>query len=279
MSGEGYIRLGCFLAVSLAMAGWEFACVRRPRIVSRVLRWPANLGILLLDTALVRLLFASLPLAIAVKTQEQGWGLLNAYHLPFWMKVTFGVILLDFVIYLQHVMFHAVPVLWRLHMMHHADLDFDFTTGGRFHPIEILLSMGIKTAAVAALGPPPLAFLLFEVLLNATSMFNHGNVSFHPAVDGVLRVIVVTPDMHRVHHSVIRGETNSNFGFNLPWWDRIGGTYRDRPAAGHDGMTIGLVQFQEEKRQTLPWLLMLPFREGGGGYPIGRRGDRGTAPG
>jgi sterol desaturase/sphingolipid hydroxylase (fatty acid hydroxylase superfamily) len=275
MSREVAVRVASFLAVSLAMAGWEFACARRPRIVSRSLRWPANLGILLLDTALVRLLFASLPLAIAVKAQEQGWGLLNAYHLPIWMKAAFGVILLDFVIYLQHVTFHAVPVLWRLHMMHHADLDFDFTTGGRFHPIEILLSMGIKTAAVAALGPPPLAFLLFEVLLNGTSMFNHGNVSLHPAVDGVLRFIVVTPDMHRVHHSVIRGETNSNFGFNLPWWDRIGGTYRDRPAAGHDGMTIGLVQFQEEKRQTLPWLLMLPFRKGGGGYPMDRSAGRG----
>jgi len=275
VSGEGYIRIGCFLAVSLAMAGWEFACARRPRIVSRALRWPANLGILLLDTAIVRLLFASLPLAIAAKTQEHGWGLLNAYHLPFWMKVAFGVILLDFVIYLQHVMFHAVPVLWRLHMMHHADLDFDFTTGGRFHPIEILLSMGIKTAAVAALGPPPLAFLLFEVILNATSMFNHGNVSLQPAVDRVLRFIVVTPDMHRVHHSVIPRETNSNFGFNLPWWDRIGGTYRDQPSMGHDAMTIGLTPFLEAKRQTFLWMLLLPFKETAGGYPMGRSAGRG----
>jgi sterol desaturase/sphingolipid hydroxylase (fatty acid hydroxylase superfamily) len=187
------------------------------------------------------------------------------------MGVACGVILLDFVIYLQHVMFHFVPVFWRLHRVHHADLDFDFTTGGRFHPIEILLSMGIKMAAVATTGAPPLAFLLFEVLLNAVSMFNHGNVSLPPAVDGVLRFLVVTPDMHRVHHSVVPRETNSNFGFNLPWWDRILGTYRDQPAAGHDGMTIGLAQFQEEKRQTLPWMLVLPFRDGSGrrstGYP------------
>jgi len=182
------------------------------------------------------------------------------------------------VIYLQHVMFHSVPVLWRLHMMHHADLDFDFTTGGRFHPIEILLSMGIKTAAVVALGPPPIAVLLFEVLLNATSMFNHGNVSLPPAVDGVLRFIVVTPDMHRVHHSVIPRETNSNFGFNLPWWDRIGGTYRDQPSMGHDAMTIGLTRFLEAKRQTFIWMLILPFRKTAGGHPAGGRGNRGKDP-
>ena len=279
MSGEGYLRIGCFLAVSLVMAVWELAVARRRLIVPRSLRWPANLGILAFDAALVRLLFAALPLTIAIKAQEQGWGLLNAYPLSFWMKVAFGVILLDGVIYLQHVMFHVVPLFWRLHMMHHADLDFDFTTGGRFHPIEILLSMGIKTAAVAALGPPPLAVLLFEVLLNATSMFNHGNVSLPRSVDKVLRFIVVTPDMHRVHHSVIPRETNSNFGFNLPWWDRIAGTYRDQPSMGHDAMTIGLTQFLEAKRQTFLWMLLLPFRGTADGYPIGQRGDRGTDPG
>ena len=224
MSREVVIRLASLIVVSLAMAAWETAAPRRQRIVSRVIRWPANLGILVFDTVLVRLLFAALPLAIALSAQQNGWGLLNVYPLPFWIKVASGVILLDGVIYLQHVMFHAVPILWRFHMMHHADLDFDFTTGGRFHPIEILLfSVGIKAAAVSALGPPPLAVLLFEVLLNATSMFNHGNVKLHPAVDGVLRFFVVTPDMHRVHHSVIPRETNSNFGFNLPWWDQIGG--------------------------------------------------------
>ena len=278
MSREVVVRLASFIAVSLAMAAWETAAPRRQRIVSRVIRWPANLGILVFDTALVRLLFAALPLAIAVKTQEQGWGLLNAYHLPFWMKVACGVILLDFVIYLQHVTFHAVPIFWRVHMMHHADLDFDFTTGGRFHPVEIILSMGIKTAAVAALGPPPIAVLLFEVLLNATSMFNHGNVSLHPAVDGFLRFIVVTPDMHRVHHSVIPRETNSNFGFNLPWWDRIGGTYRDQPSMGHYAMTIGLTRFLESKRQTFSWMLLLPFRKSADGYPIGGRGNPGKDP-
>ena len=279
MSREVVVRLASFIVVSLAMAAWETAVPRRQRIVSRVIRWPANLGILAFDTALVRLLFAALPLAIALRAQQNGWGLLNVYPLPLWIKVASGVILLDGVIYLQHVMFHAVPLFWRVHMVHHADLDFDFTTGGRFHPVEILLSMGIKTAAVAALGPPPLALLLFEVLLNATSMFNHGNVSLHPAIDGVLRFIVVTPDMHRVHHSVIPRETNSNFGFNLPWWDRIGGTYREQPSMGHDAMTIGLTQFLEAKRQTFLWMLLLPFRETAGGYPTGRRGNRGKDPG
>lgn len=275
MSREVVVRLVSFIAVSLAMAAWETAAPRRQRIVSRVIRWPANLGILAFDTALVRLLFAAFPLAVALRAQQDGWGLLNVYPLPLWIKVPAGVILLDGVVYLQHVMFHFVPLFWRVHMMHHADLDFDFTTGGRFHPVEILLSMGIKTAAVAALGPPPLAFLLFEVLLNATSMFNHGNVSLPPAVDGVLRFIVVTPDMHRVHHSVIPRETNSNFGFNLPWWDRIAGTYRDQPSLGHDAMTIGLTRFLEAKRQTFLWMLLLPFRETAGGYPTGGRGDRG----
>jgi sterol desaturase/sphingolipid hydroxylase (fatty acid hydroxylase superfamily) len=276
MSGELGIRLGAFLAVCLLMAAWEHTAARRTLLLSRTLRWPANLGILALDTALVRLIFSAAPYALVLQAQAAGWGLLNAYPLPGWLKVALGVILLDFVIYLQHVMFHAVPAFWRLHMMHHADLDFDFTTGGRFHPAEILLSAGIKMGAVAALGAPPLAFLLFEVLLNATSMFNHGNVSLPPALDRVFRFVVVTPDMHRVHHSVVPGETNSNFGFNLPWWDRILGTYRDQPAAGHDGMTIGLSQFQEERRQTLPWLLLLPFRDGAGRYPIGRSGSRGA---
>ena len=276
MNGELGIRLGAFLAVCLLMAAWERAAARRKLLLSRTLRWPANLGILALDTALVRLIFSASSYALALRAQAAGWGLLNAYPLPGWLKVALGVILLDLVIYLQHVMFHAVPAFWRLHMMHHADLDFDFTTGGRFHPAEILLSVGIKMGAVAALGAPPLAFLLFEVLLNAASMFNHGNVSLPPALDRVLRFVVVTPDMHRVHHSVVPGETNSNFGFNLPWWDRILGTYRDRPAAGHDGMTIGLARFQEERRQTLPWLLLLPFRRGAGRYPIGRSGSRGT---
>jgi sterol desaturase/sphingolipid hydroxylase (fatty acid hydroxylase superfamily) len=181
-----------------------------------------------------------------------------------------GVILLDLAIYLQHVLFHAVPALWRLHRMHHADLEFDVTTGTRFHPIEILLSMGIKLGVVAAFGMPAVSVLIFEVLLNATSMFNHGNVRIPLSVDRVLRWIVVTPDMHRVHHSISPRETNSNFGFNLPWWDRLFGTYRDQPAAGHEGMTIGIEQFRDPRELRLDRMLVQPFRGEAGRYPIGR---------
>jgi sterol desaturase/sphingolipid hydroxylase (fatty acid hydroxylase superfamily) len=180
------------------------------------------------------------------------------------------VVVLDLFIYLQHVMFHAVPALWRLHRMHHADLDFDVTTGARFHPIEIVLSMLIKLAAVVVLGAPPVAVLIFEVVLNATAMFNHGNLRLPLAVDRVLRLFVVTPDMHRVHHSIVPAETNSNFGFNLPWWDRLLGTYRAQPAAGHVVMTIGLDDFREASDQRLDRMLIQPFRGSPGNYPINR---------
>ena len=253
------------------MASWEVLAPRRPLLASKALRWSGNLGVLAIDTLVVSLFFAVLPLAMAQRVQEAGWGVLNAVSFPYWLKVVAGILLLDLAIYLQHVMFHAIPVFWRFHMMHHADVDFDFTTGVRFHPVEILLSTVIKLAAVAVIGPPPLAVLLFEVLLNATSMFNHGNVRFSPAADRFIRLLVVTPEMHRVHHSVIPRETNSNFGFNFPWWDRITGTYRDQPEAGHTGMTIGLKQFQEERRQTLWRMLTLPFKGKTGQYPINQR--------
>jgi sterol desaturase/sphingolipid hydroxylase (fatty acid hydroxylase superfamily) len=183
-----------------------------------------------------------------------------------------SAIALDFVIYLQHVMFHAVPALWRVHMMHHADLDYDLTTGARFHPIEIVISMLIKTAAIIVLGAPALGVIIFEILLNGTAMFNHGNIWLPLGLDRVLRLFVVTPDMHRVHHSVFPSETNSNFGFNLPWWDRLMGTYRAQPSRGHEGMTIGLNQFRDPSRLTLPWMLALPFTGPMGNYPINRRG-------
>jgi len=187
------------------------------------------------------------------------------------LAVVVCVILLDLVIYLQHVLFHAVPALWRVHRMHHADLAFDVTTGVRFHPVEILLSMLIKLAVVAALGAPALAVLIFEVLLNATSMFNHGNVRLAERVDRILRFIVVTPDMHRVHHSADAPETNSNFGFNLPWWDRMFGTYRPQPQAGHDAIRIGIEQFRDRSELRLDRMLLQPFREGVGNYPVGYR--------
>jgi len=209
---------------------------------------------------------------MAILAEARGWGVFNNLSVPLWLAVVLSVVALDFAIYLQHVLFHAVPILWRLHMVHHADLDFDVTTGLRFHTVEILLSMGIKLGVVVLLGSPALAVLLFEVILNATSMFSHGNIRLPAWLDRLLRVFVVTPDMHRVHHSVISRETNSNFGFNLPWWDYLFGTYRAQPAAGHEGMTIGLSQFRDERVDRLHWMLALPFVGSLGKYPINRRG-------
>ena len=219
---------------------------------------------------LVRFLVPLAAVALAGAAEARGWGLFNSVALPQGLVVLVSVVLLDLAIYLQHVMFHAVPALWRLHRMHHADLDFDVTTGARFHPIEILLSMGIKLAVVMALGPPAVAVLIFEVLLNASSMFNHANVRIPPAIDAVLRWFVVTPDMHRVHHSIRRHETNSNFGFNLPWWDRLLGTYQAQPAAGHTDMTIGIEQFRTPRDLWLDRMLAQPFRGTAGDYPINR---------
>lgn len=272
MRNEVAIRLGFFFGVLALMAIWELLAPRRALTISKTARWFANLAIIFINAAVVRLLFPLLPVALALLAQKKGWGLLNYFDAPYWFAVIAGVIVLDLVIYLQHVMFHAVPALWRLHMMHHADLDFDVTTGLRFHPIEIILSGCIKLAAVVVFGPPATAVLIFEVLLNATSMFNHGNIRLPLSVDRVLRLFVVTPDMHRVHHSVVIKETNSNFGFNLPWWDRLLGTYCHQPAAGHQGMTIGLSQFRDSKRLTLPRMLALPFIGEPGKYPINRGG-------
>jgi sterol desaturase/sphingolipid hydroxylase (fatty acid hydroxylase superfamily) len=216
------------------------------------------------------LVFPILPVGLAVLASEQNWGLLHQLAIPAWWKVIIAVILLDLAVYVQHVLHHAIPLLWRLHMMHHADLDIDMTTGLRFHPIEIIVSMIIKLAAVAALGAPPLAVLIFEVALNATSMFNHSNINFPLSADRILRLLVVTPDMHRVHHSVIIRETNSNYGFNLPWWDRLFGTYKSQPDKGHIEMTIGLAQFRDPQKLSLPRLLILPFVGDPGRVPINR---------
>ena len=272
MSNEVAIRLAFFFGIFALVAMWELVAPRRPLTTSKIVRWFSNLGITFLNPAVVRLVFPILTVGVALLSEEKRWGLLNNFDLPYWLEVVVGVIVLDLVIYLQHVMFHAIPILWRLHMMHHADLDFDVTTGLRFHPIEIILSMVIKLSVVVLIGPPVLAVLIFEVLLNATSMFNHGNIHLPSRIDRKLRLLVVTPDMHRVHHSVVIRETNSNFGFNLPWWDRLLGTYRDQPAAGHQGMTIGIAQFRNPRRLTLPWMLALPFIGKTGEYAIGRHG-------
>ncbi|MDZ3836170.1 MAG: sterol desaturase family protein [Rhodospirillales bacterium] len=271
LAHEPMIRLGAFAAIFMAMALWELLAPRRRQAIGRLRRWPGNLGIVVLNTLLVRLAFPTAAVGVALLAESRGWGLFPALNVPPWLAVVAAVILLDLAIYLQHVLFHAVPALWRLHRMHHADLEFDVTTGARFHPIEILLSMAIKLGVVAALGAPAAAVLIFEVLLNATSMFNHGNVRLPARLDRVLRWLVVTPDMHRVHHSVLPRETNSNFGFNLPWWDRLLGTYRPQPAAGHAGMTIGIEQFRDPRELRLDRMLLQPFRDDDRSYPLGRR--------
>jgi sterol desaturase/sphingolipid hydroxylase (fatty acid hydroxylase superfamily) len=274
MGNEIVIRVGSFLPAFILIAIWEVLAQRRSLTVSKKSRWMSNLGITFLNPLVLRLVFPVLALDMAAVAQEKGWGLLNALDFPYWPAVVIGIILLDLAVYFQHVMFHAIPILWRFHMVHHADLDYDVTTGLRFHPIEIILSMVIKLSVVITLGPPVLAVLIFEVVLNAAAMFNHGNIRLSSKIDEVLRYFIVTPDMHRVHHSVIIRETNSNFGFNLPWWDRLFGTYRSQPAKGHTGMTIGLSQFRDAKRLTLPWILILPFTGNPGNYSFGRQGGK-----
>ena len=270
LTAEPQLRLAMFLGVLVVMALWELAAPRRRREIPRVIRWTNNLALVVVDTVILRLSFPILAVGLAVMAEERGWGLFNVLDLPAWVAVVVCIAALDLAIYLQHVMFHAVPALWRLHRMHHADLEIDVTTGLRFHPVEILLSMAIKLAAVAALGPPAVAVLIFEVLLNATAMFNHSNIRLPRGLDRVLRWIVVMPDMHRVHHSIVPAETNSNFGFNLPWWDRLLGTYRAQPAAGHEGMTIGIEQFRTRRDLWLDRMLIQPLRGPASGYPINR---------
>jgi sterol desaturase/sphingolipid hydroxylase (fatty acid hydroxylase superfamily) len=257
---EPAIRLSLFVLVLGLVALAEAGAPRRARALPRRARWPANLGIAALNAVLVRLALPVTAVGMAVIAQERGWGLLHAGSpLPGWAAIALSVVLLDLAIYVQHVLFHAVPILWRLHRMHHADLDIDATTGARFHPVEILLSMGFKLGGIAAIGAPPVGVLVFEVLLSAGSTFSHANLRLPGAVDRTLRRLVVTPDMHRVHHSIIPAETDSNFGFILPWWDHLGGTYRDQPAAGHEHMTLGIEQFRDPRDLRLGRMLAQPL--------------------
>ncbi len=260
MDYEGPIRLASFLAVFTAMALWEIASPLRVLRAPKGYRWFANLTLVAVGTGVVRVALPMAAVGAAEWARVRGWGICNQWDAPMWVRWIVTVIALDFVVYAQHVVFHRVPVLWRLHKVHHADVDIDVTTGLRFHPLEILFSMAIKMGAVVVLGAPVGAVVLFEAVLNATSMFNHSNVRIPFTLDRVLRLIVVTPDMHRVHHSVEESEHNRNFGFNVPWWDRLCGTYQAQPGAGHGGMVIGLAQYQGVLRQTLGWLLTLPFR-------------------
>jgi sterol desaturase/sphingolipid hydroxylase (fatty acid hydroxylase superfamily) len=254
------IRVGAAAAVFAVMAFWEWQAPRRKLAIGRRPRWPGNLGVWMIDAAVVRLLGPVTVVGAALIASEKGWGLFPVSGLPYWAVVLFGVIALDLAIYLQHVVFHLVPWLWRLHRMHHADLDIDVTTGVRFHPVEIVLSVLIKIVAAVALGVPALGVVIFEVLLNVTSLFNHSNVALPPRLDSLARWIVVTPQMHQVHHSVERAETDSNFGFNLPWWDRLFGTYRAKPAVGEQAMTVGLPVFRDVAELKIWRLLTQPFR-------------------
>lgn len=269
---EVAIRLSFFFGIFAIMAVWEIKAPRRALTLTRTVRWLNNLGLEFLNSIILRLLFPAAAVGMAAFAAENGWGLFNHFEIALPLAVLLSVVAMDFIIYLQHVLVHAVPVLWRLHRVHHADLDYDVTTGARFHPIEIILSMLIKFATIAVLGPPLVAVVIFEVVLNAMAMFNHANVRLPLGLDRLLRLIVVTPDMHRVHHSVEDNEANSNFGFNLSIWDRLLGTYIAQPRAGHTGMTIGIHHYRDPKMVAwLPGLLVLPFIGKITGYAINRR--------
>lgn len=260
LSHEPVIRLAAYLGILGLLVAAELLAPRRPLGQGRLRRWPANLGIAALNTVMLRLVAPGAAVGVALWAAEAGIGLFNLAAMPHWLAVVACVLALDLLIYGQHVAFHRIAPLWRLHRMHHADLDIDVTTGARFHPVEILLSLGIKLFAVLVLGAPPLSVLLFELLLNATSMFNHANLALPGRLDRTLRLVLVTPDMHRVHHSWHRDETDSNFGFSLPWWDRLFGTYRDQPRDGHDAMTIGLAGFRDPAELRLDRMLLQPLR-------------------
>jgi sterol desaturase/sphingolipid hydroxylase (fatty acid hydroxylase superfamily) len=268
LTNEAAIRAASFFGIFIVVALWEPVGPRRKLSVSKGLGWINNLGIVFFNTLLLRFLAPLMAVGLAIMAEEENWGLLNNIAINSYVKMFHAVLILNLIIYLQHVMFHTFPLLWRLHRMHHTDLDFDVTTGSRFHPIEIILSMIIKMLIVAALGAPPVAVVIFEVLLNATAMFNHGNIRIHINADRILRLLVVTPDMHRVHHSVKPDETNSNYGFNFPWWNRLLGTYKAQPEDNHLKMTIGLNQFRESRYLRFHWLLIQPFVGKLGEYPI-----------
>jgi sterol desaturase/sphingolipid hydroxylase (fatty acid hydroxylase superfamily) len=265
---EAAVRLTVFLAVFAAMAAWEIAAPRRMPAAARTSRWFANVSITVIGILMVRLIFLVVPVSVSILARAKGWGLLNMFEMPTWLNIIAGVVLLDLVMYLQHVMFHIMPPLWKLHLVHHTDMDTDVTTGLRFHPFESIISTAIRLAAVSLIGPHPLAVVIFEIILNSAVMFNHGNVRMPEGVDRVLRYAVVTPDMHRVHHSVNIRETISNFGFILPWWDRVFSTYRGQPAAGHDEMEIGLARYRDPNYLSLYRLLVLPLSADPGGYDI-----------
>jgi len=261
MENEALIRLSVFIGLFALFALAETLAPRRVRTQKRSRRWVTNWGITIANTVLLRLMAFALPLlavGAAIDAQAQGWGLFNALTLPVWIEVVAAILILDFAIWAQHLITHKVPILWRLHRVHHADVDMDVTTAIRFHPVEIALSMILKIGLVYLLGPAAIAVILFEIILNGTAMFNHANIRLPLWLDAIVRRVLVTPDMHRVHHSVHRHEHDSNYGFALSIWDRMFGTYIAQPAAGHDAMEVGL-EWQDDRPAQLGWSLSLPF--------------------
>ncbi len=273
MESETLLRLSAFFGVLICMALLELLIPKRPLTAPKPARWFANLGIVALNTLALRLLLPVTAIGAASFANMHGWGLLNILSLHSITALLLAIVLLDLAIYAQHLLFHAMPILWRLHMVHHADHDIDVTTGLRFHPIEILLSMLIKIGVVIAIGAPMEAVLLFEIVLNGMAMFNHANIHLPAKLDRLLRLFIVTPDMHRVHHSEEKHETNSNYGFNLSVWDRLFGTYTPQPELGHTGMRIGLTQFHSANTHTLRWMLSAPFTANIGTYPILKKSE------
>lgn len=262
LTHETSLRLGVFASILLVMMSAEALFPRKARTMSRARRWTSNLLLIVIDGLFVRLLFPIVAVGVAIIAADKGWGVFNLIDLPIWLEITLAIIILDMMIYWQHVASHHIPFLWALHKVHHADRDIDVTTGSRFHPIEIGLSMIYKMALVVILGAPVIAVILFELILNGCAMFNHSNVKLPLGFDRVLRRFIVTPDMHRVHHSTIVPETNSNYGFSLSLWDRIFGSYTAQPSQGHDGMVIGLREYQDAAPASLTWSLLLPLGKG-----------------
>ena len=259
-ASEATIRLSVFAGVFIIMAIAEALWPRKKRTQPRLTRWFTNIGMVVLDSITVRVIFPVVAIGVAQYATARGWGLLNLITLPFWLKVLVSAVLLDMAIYWQHVASHKISILWKVHRVHHADRDIDVSTGNRFHPIEIVLSMLYKFIVILLLGPAAMGVFLFEVLLNGSAMFNHANVRLPLWLDKIVRTLFVTPDMHRVHHSVYQDETDSNYGFNLAIWDRIFGTYIDQPRDGHDEMVIGMKAYQDDKPTNILWSLLLPFK-------------------
>ncbi len=267
---ERIIRLAFFFGIFSIVALWEYFFPRRNYSLGRKKRWLNNITVIILNSAAVRFLVPVVPIAVAMQGAATGRGLFNILSMNPFLEAVISFVILDFIIYLQHLMFHAVPLFWRLHMVHHADLGIDVTTGLRFHPIEILISLLIKITVIYALGPSVVVVIIFETALNGTAMFNHGNIYINPRIDSLLRLVIVTPDMHRIHHSVAIGETNSNFGFNLPWWDRLMGTYRAESYKKQKEIIIGLSQYREHL--SFAAMMTIPFTGEPGKYAINRWG-------